>query len=85
MTNSDNGPIICTDYAQASCQDQQDSIYEICTLLSSFGQKKDGPKVLNSVSFRLFGTFFFPQFFDNSVRAPFMLFSQEGLWYFKIT
>ena len=38
-------------------------MYEICTLLSSFGQKRYGPKVLNILPFR-----FFPRdFSDHSV------------------
>ena len=46
-------------------------MYEICTLLSSFGQKMYGPKVLNLLPFRFFKCFYFLQFFDNSVR-PFL-------------
>ena len=37
-------------------------MYEICTLLSSFGQKMCGPKVLNILPFRFFGSFFFRDF-----------------------
>ena len=43
-------------------------MYEICTLLSSFGQKMYGQKVLNILPFRFF-YLFFSQFFDKSVRA----------------
>ena len=59
-------------------------MYEICTLLSSFGQKMYGPKVLNILPFRFFYRFF-SRFFDNSVRAFFVLFGQEGVCNFKIT
>ena len=59
-------------------------MYKICTLLSSFGQKMYGPKVLNILPFR-FCYCFFPRFFDNSVRAFFVLFGQEGVCNFKIT
>ena len=60
-------------------------MYKICTLLSSFGQKMCGQKVLNILPFRFIGSIFFPRFFDNSVRAFFVLFGQEGVCNFKIT
>ena len=37
-------------------------MYEICTLLSSFGQKMYGSKVLNILPFRFFGSFCFRDF-----------------------
>ena len=37
-------------------------MYEICTLLSSFGQKMYGPKDLNILLFQFFGSFFFRGF-----------------------
>ena len=43
-------------------------MYENFTLLSSFGQKMYGKKVLNILPFRFFNRFF-SQFFDNSVQA----------------
>ena len=46
----------------------QQYMYKICTLLRSFGQKMYGPKVLNILPFRFFGSFFL-RFFDDSVRA----------------
>ena len=60
-------------------------MYKICTLLSSFGQKMYGPKVLNILPFRFFGSFLFSQFFDNSVQTFFILFGQEAVCNFKIT
>ena len=60
-------------------------MYEICTLLSSFGQKMYGQKVLNILPFRFIGSFLFSGFFDISVRAFFILFGQEGVYNFKIT
>ena len=57
-------------------------MYGICTLLSSFGQKMYGPKVLNILPFQYFGSIFFSRCFDNSVRAFFILFGQEGLCWF---
>ena len=51
-------------------------MYEICTLLSSFGQKMYGPKVLNILPFRFFKSYIFSRFFDISVRAFFILFGQ---------
>jgi len=49
-------------------------MYEICTLLSSFGQKMYGPKVLNILPFRFFGSFFFPRLFDDFLMIPYELF-----------
>ena len=51
-------------------------MYEICTLLSSFGQKMYGPKVLNILPFRFFGSFlFFYQFcFRGFLIIPYELF-----------
>ena len=60
-------------------------MYKICPLLSSFGQKMYGPKVLNILPFRFFNLIFFRDFFDISVRAFFTLFGQEGLCNLKIT
>ena len=42
-------------------------MYEICTVLSSFGQKIYGQKVLTIWPFRFIGSFFF-EFFYNSVQ-----------------
>ena len=44
-------------------------MYEICTLLSSFGQKMYGPKVLNILPFRFFIFIFFRVFFYISAQA----------------
>ena len=45
-------------------------MYEICTLLSSFGQKMYGPKVLNILPFR----FFYRIFFRDFLMIPYELF-----------
>ena len=37
-------------------------MYKICTLLSSFGKKMYGPKVLNILPFRFFRSFLFSRF-----------------------
>ena len=44
-------------------------MYEICTLLSSFGQKMNGRKVLNILPFRFFGSFFFRDFLMKGTRV----------------
>ena len=60
-------------------------MYEMCTLLSSFGQKMYGQKVLNILPIQFFGTVLFSRFFNHSVRAFLILFGQEGVCNFKIT
>ena len=54
-------------------------MYEICTLLSCFSQKKYGQKVLNILLLRFIGLFLFSWFFDISVRAFLILSGQEGV------
>ena len=58
-------------------------MYEICTLLSSFGLKMYSPKVLNILLFRFFNLIFFV-FFLYFRTSFFILFGQEGLCNFKI-
>ena len=51
----------------------ENHIYEICTLLSSFGQKMYCKKVLNIWPFRLFGSIHFSHFYYNSVQDLFII------------
>ena len=45
-------------------------MYEICTVLGCFSKKMYGPKVLNILPFRFFGSFFFRDF----LMIPYELF-----------